>query len=206
MKIYTALIVLMLLGAVALQLWLGMSILVAIFITAPAIVIAWIPMKMDAKFFLYSVLLGLVSAVPILKYTLGISTLFAIAISILVIPVVAFNCVPSMSYSLNADVALKRLVQDLRKELVMGSQGILEVEGIWGYGWPKVVILFSSREALEEAEANGFMNQLARRITDVVKSDRAYGRSRKMFDSKEAVSGFTERSTWDECVVKRSFP
>ncbi|MBK7421944.1 MAG: hypothetical protein IPJ48_01945 [Propionivibrio sp.] len=206
MKIYTALIVLMLLGTVALQLWLGMSILVAIIITAPAIVIAWIPMKMDAKFFLYSVLLGLVSAVPILKYFFGISTLSAIAVSVLVIPVVAFNCVPSMSYSLNADVALKRLVQDLRTELVVGSQGILDVEGIWGYGWPKVVILFSSIEALEKAEANGFINQLASRITEMVKSDRAYGRNRNMFDSKEAVSGFTDRSMWDECVAKRSFP
>jgi hypothetical protein len=206
MKIYTALVVLMLFGAVALQLWLGMSILLAILIAVPAIVIAWIPMKMDAKFFLYSVLLGLVSAVPILKYTLEISTLSAITISILVIPVVAFNCVPSMSYSIIADVALKRLVQDLRTELVVGSQGILEVDGIWGYGWPKVVILFASKEALEKAEANGLINQLASRITDVVKSDRAYGRSRKMFDSKEAVSGFTERSKWDECVAKRSFP
>lgn len=206
MKIYTALIVLMLLGAVVLQLWFGMSIFIAILITAPAIVIAWIPMKMDAKFFLYLVLFGLVSAVPILKYAFEISTLSAIAISILVIPVVAFNCVPSMSYSLNADVALKRLVKDLRTELVVGNQSILEVEGIWGYGWPKVVILFSSIESLEEAEANGLINQLASRIADVVKSDRAYGRSRKMFDSKEAISGFTERSKWNECVAKRSFP
>jgi len=206
MKIYTALIVLVLLGTVTLQLWLGMSILVAILITASAIAIAWIPMKMDAKFFLYSVLLGLVSAVPILKYTFEISTLSAIAISILVIPVVAFNCVPSISYSLNADVALKRLVQDLRTELVVGSQGIMEVEGIWVYGWPRVVILFSSMEALKEAEGNGLINQLARRITDVLKSDRSYGLNRKMFDSKEAVSGFTERSKWDECVAKRSFP
>ncbi len=206
MKTYTALVVLALLVVVALQLWLGMSIWVAIVIAVLVLVIARMPLKVDAKLGLYAIMLGVVSAVPILKYTLEIPTLAAIAIAVVAVPVVAFKCIPGMSYSLVADLALKRLAQDLRMELVAKHPGILEVEGIWGYGWPKVAILFESQQALEQAGKNGLLDQIAGRIADAVQRDPAYGRSRKLFDAKEAVWGISEQASWDAVVTKRSFP
>ena len=107
-----------LLVVVGLQLWLGMPHWVALVIALLVIAIARLPPNPEVKLFFYAIVLYVVSAVPLLKYTLDLSTLAAIAIAVVVVPVVAFNCIPRMSYSVLADVALKRLAQDLRKELV----------------------------------------------------------------------------------------
>ncbi|MBN8451055.1 MAG: hypothetical protein J0M13_19040 [Candidatus Accumulibacter sp.] len=206
MKTYTALVVLALLVVVGLQLWLGMPHWVALVIALLVIAIARLPPNPEVKLFFYAIVLYVVSAVPLLKYTLDLSTLAAIAIAVVVVPVVAFNCIPRMSYSVLADVALKRLAQDLRMELVAQGLGILEVEGIWGYGWPKMAILFESPEALEQAGKNGLLDRLAGRIAEAVRGDPAYGRSRKSFDAKKAVWGLSEQASWDALVAKGSFP
>jgi len=204
---YTALVVLALLSVVAaLLLWFKMPPYIAVIILVSVIIVASLPCKADAKLLLCLVLLGLVSTVSMLKYGFEMSTLEAITIAIIVAPVMAFNLIPRMSYSLEADLSLKRFIKDLRIELVAENQGILEIEGVWGYDWPKVVILFESKQALEEAETNGLLKQLAYRITDAVNSDPSYGPNRKWFDSKEAVWGMTEGSAWDNLVAKRSFP
>jgi len=205
-KMYTALVGLALLIVVALQLWLGMPTLVAIAIVALLIVIARSPFNTDAKLLFYTTVLGLVIVVPIIEYTFNVSALAAIAIAVVAVPVVAFNCVPRMSYSVGADLALKRLAQDLRPDLVAESQGILDVEGVWVYNWPKVAVLYESQNALEQAEANGLVNQIACRIADAVRRDPAYGLHRKLFDSKQAVWSVTESEQWANLVAKRTFP
>lgn len=183
-----------------------MAIWLAIVIVVLVIAIACTPFKVDAKLWFHIMVLGFVSAVPILKYLLDISTFAAIAIAIVVVPVVAFNCIPRMSYSSAADLALKRLAQDLRMELVANGLGILEVGGIWVYNWPKVVILFESTQALEQAKENGFLDQLASRIAESVQGNPAYGRNRSFFDAKEAVLGISEQAEWDSFVAKPTYP
>jgi|APTNR8051073442_1049403.scaffolds.fasta_scaffold13072_4 hypothetical protein len=205
-KMYTTLVWLALLIVVGLQLWLGMPILVVIPIVLVLIVIARSPFNADAKLLFYATVLGLVLAVPIIKYTFNVSALAAIAIAVVAVPVVAFNCLPQMSYSLGADLALKHLAQDLRLELVSEDHGILDVAGVWVYNWPKMAVLYESQHSLEQAEASGLVDKLGHRFADIVRSDPAYGRGRKSFDPKQAVWCVTEMEQWENIVAKRSCP
>jgi len=141
-----------------------------------------------------------------LEWAFGISTLAAILIAVPLVPSAVYALMPRMSYSPDADRALTRFIKELETDLVAGNQGILGVAGAWGYGWPKMLVLFASTDALQAAQATGLLDQLAGRFAAVVKNDAAYGPGRKWFAAKEAVWGMTEGPQWDRLIAKRSFP
>jgi len=112
-------------------------------------------MKMNIYATLVLIALGIAGAVPMLKSGLGISTWVAILIAVPLVPSMVFALRPQMGYSPDADRALDRFIKELEVELVVGHQGISGVAGVWGYGWPKVLILFASTDALQAAQAAG---------------------------------------------------
>jgi len=105
-----------------------------------------------------------------------------------------------MHYSPDADAALKALAEELQSELLGQSNGILEVEGIYLGGYPKVMVLFGSEHAFEQAKQNGLLDRLANRVADVVRSEAVFGRNRESFDQKQAVWAMTDRGIWDQYV------
>ncbi len=53
-----------------------------------------------------------------------------------------------MRYSPDANIALQRLISELRSQVPYQNQDVLRIEGIWAFDYPKVAILFGSSNAL----------------------------------------------------------
>ena len=100
--------------------------------------------------------------------------------------------------------ALTRLVAELRPQLLAGNQGVLEVEGVWAFDYPKVLVLFESDHALEQAKTGGLLSQLAGKVTEAVRNDLAFGQNRESFDPKQAVWATAERQYWDAVLNTRN--
>ena len=98
-----------------------------------------------------------------------------------------------MHYSVEADAAFRRAVEEIQTVLVAESESIRRVEGIWLYGYPKVAILFATDEALRQAKENGLLDRIAGKAGETVRRDTAFGPNRESFDQRQAVWATAER-------------
>ncbi len=133
-----------------------------------------------------------------------IGGLFAVVIAIILLFacwILLVRC-RRMRYSPGADNALQRLIRELRSQISSQYQDVLEIEGIWAFDYPKVAVLFGSNHALEQATKNGYLDQLAIRVTHVVKSEPDFGRNRGSFDAKQAIWAMADRQIWDRNVKR----
>ncbi|MCX7099825.1 MAG: hypothetical protein NTV43_18175 [Methylococcales bacterium] len=112
----------------------------------------------------------------------------------------------SMRYSPEANIALQRLMSELRSQASYQNQGVLKIESIWTFGYPKVAVLFESSHALEQATMAGLLEQLAIRVTHFVKSEPAFGRNRGSFDPKQAIWAIADRQFWDSHIKSINKP
>ena len=101
-----------------------------------------------------------------------------------------------MRYSPEGAAALARVVATLRARL-LDELGIVAVEGIWAFDYPKVLVLFDSDSALQKARTSGALTQFATEVAGAVRGDAAFGRNRETFKSSEAVWATSSREAWN---------
>ena len=101
-----------------------------------------------------------------------------------------------MKYSPEADAAFQRFVEEIRSALVPQNESILQVEGVWLYGYPKIVILFTTDDALSQAKGSGLIDRIARNVGEVVRDDPSFGRNRESFDRQQAVWATADKQDW----------
>ena len=102
-----------------------------------------------------------------------------------------------MRYSPDGAAALGRLVATLSRRLLAGEHEVVAVEGVWGFDYPKVLVLFDSDRALEQATTSGLLSQLASEVAEAVRADVAFGRNRETFDSSQAVWATASKQAWE---------
>ncbi|HBA66356.1 MAG TPA: hypothetical protein DCZ48_09340 [Methylococcaceae bacterium] len=106
-----------------------------------------------------------------------------------------------MRYSPEADAAFKHFVEEASSNLVAKNQSISQIAGIWSYGYPKLIVLFSTDESLRQAKDNGLINEIARNFAERVKNDSAFGKNKELFDENQGVLATADKEFW-ELLVK----
>jgi hypothetical protein len=101
-----------------------------------------------------------------------------------------------MNYSPEADSAFQRFVEEIRSALVAENESILQIEGVWLYGYPKIVILFTTDDALSQAKGSGLIDRIASNVGEVVRDDPSFGRNRESFDRQQAVWATADKQDW----------
>jgi len=112
---------------------------------------------------------------------------------------------PRMSYSKEGAAAFLRLVEEIRTDL-QEETSILEVEGRWIRGYPKLTILFASDDAIREAQSTGLLDRVAKKL-ERVKHYPAFGRRRyrESFDPQYGIETMTTGRRRLERVIPLSF-
>ena len=108
-----------------------------------------------------------------------------------------------MNYSPEADATFQRFVEDIRAVLVAENVSILQVEGVWWYGYPKVAILFTADDALSQAKGSGLIDRIASNVATAVRDDPAFGRNWESFDRQQAVWATADKKSWRIWVEKK---
>jgi len=140
-------------------------------------------------------------------YFLGVPIGFSIVIGITVVVSVFIGWVflsnrARMHYSPEADAAFQFIVDEARAVLVKENDSVLQVKGIWSYGYPKVAILFSTNDALRQAKESGLLERIASSVGEKVRGDPAFGGQRETFDRQQAVWVTAENESWHLIVEK----
>ena len=112
---------------------------------------------------------------------------FLVCIVVLLFGLVCFVRQRRMRYSTEGAAALARLVTKLKLDLPAGRHGVLDIQGIWVFDYPKVLFLFQSESAIKEAETSGLLLESAGKVTQAVRIELAFGRNRQSFDSRRAI-------------------
>jgi len=92
--------------------------------------------------------------------------------------------------------ALQRLVGEIRTILLEGKISVLQVEGIWLYSYPKVIILCESDDALRQLNRSGLLSRITSKVGDAVKHDPTFGWNRESFDEQQGISATANKDTW----------
>ena len=135
---------------------------------------------------------------------LSIVLIFLVAVALFIVWVF-FSDRARMKYSPKADAAFQRFLEGLRSALVAENESILQVEGVWLYGYPKIAILFTTDDALSQAKGSGLIDRIASNVGEVVRDDPSFGRNRESFDRQQAVWATADKQDWHLNVrVKKS--
>ena len=102
--------------------------------------------------------------------------------------------------SSEADAAFQLIAGEAREVLTTENDSVLQVIGIWSYGYPKVAILFTTDDAIRQAEESGLLDRIAINVEEKVRGNPAFGRQRKTFDQLQAVWATTENESWHVMV------
>jgi hypothetical protein len=108
-----------------------------------------------------------------------------------------------MNYSPEADTAFQRFVGAIQGTLVAENEAILQIEGVWLYGYPKVAILFTAEDALSQAKESGLIDRIASNLATAVRDDPAFGRNRESFDRQQAVWATADKRSWRINIEKK---
>ena len=132
---------------------------------------------------------------------LSIVLIFLVVVALFIVWVF-FSSRARMNYSPVADVVFQRFVEEIRAVLVAENKSIMQVEGVWWYGYPKVAILFTADDALSQAKGSGLIDRIASNVAEAVKDDPAFGRNRESFDRQQAVWATADKKSWNLYVEK----
>jgi hypothetical protein len=148
------------------------------------------------------VVIGMVAAVVMAGWPAIVSILTALAAAVaagvtLLVAWLWWVRRRRMRCSPDGAAALGRLVATLSPRLRAGDHEVLSVEGVWAFDYPKVLVLFGSDRALEQATTSGLLSQLAAEVAEAVRADVAFGRNRETFDSSQAVWATASRQAWE---------
>ena len=133
---------------------------------------------------------------------LSIVLIFLVVVALFIVWVF-FSSRARMNYSPQADAAFQRFVEEIRAVLVAENQSIMQVEGVWWQGYPKVAILFTADDALSQAKGSGLIDRIASNVGEVVRDDPAFGRNRESFDQQQAVWATADKKSWRINVEKK---
>ena len=138
----------------------------------------------------------LLLSLPFSVVGISISLLIILVVVALFIVWVFFSGRARMNYSPEADAAFQKFAEDIRAVLVAENESILQVDGVWWYGYPKVAILFTADDALSQAKGSGLIDRIASNVGEVVRDDPSFGRNRESFDRQQAVWATADKQDW----------
>jgi len=101
-----------------------------------------------------------------------------------------------MNYSEPASEAFQQFALRLEERLVAENKGVIKVAALWSYGYPKVAILFASKEAITIAASNALLSGLASEVSEFVRSNSVFGEHRKSLDSEKSLFFTADIEKW----------
>jgi hypothetical protein len=128
-----------------------------------------------------------------------VEILFSVIILVLILASFIRN--QRMCYTRDGALGLKQLVGELKQQNNAGELGVLDIEGVWASGYPKVLLLFESDDFVEQAQTTGLLSRIEAKVTDTVRSELSFGPNRDSFDAKQAIWATANINHW-ESVLK----
>jgi hypothetical protein len=134
------------------------------------------------------------------SYVLGLVVVFVLFLGWLVLSFAwrLLRCSPDSRVRCSPDsrAVLQRLAGEIRTILLEGKISVLQVEGIWLYSYPKVIILCESDNALRQLNESGLLSRITSKVGDAVKHDPTFGRNRESFDEQQGILATAKEDTW----------
>jgi hypothetical protein len=145
-------------------------------------------------------MLGALAALLHYQFGYGLWASFWISITALAglfVAWVATSGAKRMSYSEPASEALQQFARKLQERLVAEDAGVTRVTSMWAYGYPKIALLFSSKEALDRAESSALLSRLASEVSEFICGSSVFGENRKSFDAKQSLFFTADIQSWN---------